>query len=121
MANKRDIKKMITTMCESLAFNCIIAAETVPGIDSDAMYKLVNEISALQVAAIDRCTFAYDRKASSFDNRKDYNKARHQHVKGAYAVLLKDFNEKVVEIVKKMNALLPEEQRKINKALAMAD
>ena len=120
MANKRDLKKYILNLTGSLAFNCMYAAETVNGIDQEAADKVIDQISVLQQASLRRVSFAFDKKVADFDSRHAYNLARHAYNTQAYRVLVKEFNEKVAEIVKQMNALLPASQREINKKLAQA-
>lgn len=120
MANKRQIKKQITGACGALATECILATEYVDGLDCKAMENVIIKIARLQDHAISRCSIAFDKVPSDFENGGEYSKARAAYFADAFRNLIKEFNEKVGEIVKEMNALLPAEQREANKAAAKA-
>ena len=89
MANKRDLKKQVKYICGDLATECMLAAEYVKGVVPAEMHKIVAEIASLQ-------TSAYNKKA--------------------FAALREKFNNKVQEIVKQMNAALPQAVKDANKA-----
>ena len=118
MANKRQIKKQIHYACGALAAQCIIAAETVKDIDSKAMNEIILEIARLQANSLKRCSFIFDKSEKEFDTPHSYSKAKKTYNAEAFRILIKDFNEKVGEILHKMNSLLPAEQREANKAAA---
>lgn len=120
MANKRQIKKQITGACGTLAAECMLAIEYVDGLDTKAMEQIILEIATLQDHAISRCSIAFDKTPSDFENSHDYTTAREKYFADAFRNLIKEFNEKVGAIVKEMNALLPQEQREANKAAAKA-
>ncbi len=112
MANKRDLKKFIRNTCGALAVDMIFARESFNQIDRKAVHDIVLDAARLQGKTIRRVNFSYDRTPESFDDYKAYKKARSLYYRQAYSSLLSDFNTDVAEIVKKMNAALPEEVRK---------
>jgi len=120
MANKRQLKKYITEMCGALASECVLANEYVADIDTKAMDAVILEIAALQDHAVSRCSIAFDKVPRDFADGRAYTAARNAYFREAFRNLVKEFNEKVGEIVKKMNALLPAAQREANKAAANA-
>ena len=117
MSSKRNLKKLVRYMCGDIAAECIIARDFIPGIDASAMNDLVIKTARVQAATLDKITFAFDKVASDFDNEAEYKRARNKYMKKAYRSLKIDFNKQVNEIVKEMNAVLPQAQKDLNKKL----
>ncbi len=118
MANKRDIKKQIHTVCGELAMNCIVTRDCVGGIDEKAMDGIIVKIARLQSHALQNLSFSFDKTASDFTDRSAYNKAATKYHKAAYKSFIDEFNKSVQEIVNEVNALLPAAQRELNKQAA---
>lgn len=112
MANKRDLKKLIRNTCGALALDMILARESFNQIDRKAVHNIVLDAARLQGKTLRRVNFSYDRSLDSFEDYKAYKKARSSYYRQAYSTLLTDFNAEVAEIVKSMNAALPDEVRK---------
>lgn len=121
MANKRQIKKQIHYACGSLASQCIIAGECINGIDEKAMSEIIVEIAKLQETSLERCSFAFDKSIDDFDSKQAYNTARSHYNHDAFRVLIKEFNERVAEILHEMNTHLTPEQREANKKAAATE
>ena len=100
MANKRDLKKQISYICGDIATECLIAAEYVKGINKDEMKNV---------------SFAFDKVPGDFSSRNEYKKARAAYFKKAFAAHREKFNTRIQEIVKEMNAALPQEAKDANK------
>lgn len=115
MANKRNLKKQISYICGDVATECLIAAEYVKGINVDEMRNIVCKLAVLQENALKSVTFAFDKTPAEFASRADYNKARSAYFKTAYKALRDKFNTRILEIVKEMNAALPQEVKDANK------
>ncbi len=116
MSSKRSLKKLVRYMCGDIAAECIIARDIVPGIDAAVMNDLVFKIARVQAATLGKITFAFDKTASDFENAAQYKRARHEYMKKAYRSLKIEFNKQVDEVVKEMNAALPQAQKDLNKA-----
>ena len=117
MANKRQLKKRISYVCGELAGEIITAYHILNGLDTAAVNKVVCDIAALQTHARRNVNVAFDKAPRDFANRCDYNKARRAYYKAAYSSLRKEFGEKVLAIVKEMNAAIPESERQKIKSL----
>lgn len=115
MANKRELKKLIRYMCGDIATECLIAADYVKGVDPKEMRRIVGEIAALQENAIQHISFSFDKVPSDFANLHEYNKARSAYFKKAYASFRDKFNARIQEVVKEMNAALPQEVKDANR------
>lgn len=115
MANKRSLKKQIRYICGDLAGECIFAREIIPGIDHDKANGIIIDIAALQSEVLAKTTFAFDKSVRDFETRHEYRTARHAYFQTAYRTLTAEFNARVDAILKKMNALLSQEQREANK------
>lgn len=120
MANKRELKKQIKYVCGELAGECIVARDLIPGMDFDKMNDIIVMVAELQASSLDRVNFAFDKTKKEFSTAKEYNLAKGKYNSAAYSTLRSDFNKKVEEIVKAMNAQLSDEQKEANKQLAKA-
>lgn len=115
MASKRDLKKQIAYVCGDVATECLIAAEYVNGVNGETMRNIVCKLALLQENVLKNVTFAFDKVPGDFESRHDYNKARSAYFKKAYKALREKFNARLIEIVKEMNAALPQEVKDANK------
>lgn len=111
MANKRELKKEIRKVCGDIAAECLLAKYFVKGSDAKALNAVINDVADLQISAIDNVTFAFDKQPHDFDTRAEYNKARHTYYAKAFKSLRSKFYDKVNEIVKNLNAAIPQEAR----------
>ena len=107
MSNKRILKKRVRQACGDLAAEILIARHTVPGIDKAAVTKIISDIASLQCDTLANCSFSFDRTPADFETRQAYRKARAEYNHKAYEKIRNDFRDRVVEIVKEMNAALP--------------
>lgn len=115
MANKRELKKQIQYICGDLAAECLIAKNFVKGVDGEAMKRAIANIADLQTATLAMASFSFDKQPKDFASRNLYNKAQSAYYKKAYGSLRAKFLDKVNEIVKEMNAALPQEVKDNNK------
>lgn len=118
MANKRNLKKYVRYTCGALASEILLARAAFPTIQRKDVHAILSDIALLQSATITKASVSFDKKCSDFENRGQYNKARSEYYKLAYAKLFEQFNEGIENIVKKMNSALPAEVRAIIKDAA---
>lgn len=115
-ANKRLLKKEIHRICGALAGECVLAKIAIPGIDREKLNEIIYQLADLQASALRLVSVEFPRTPRSFDNRKEYADARRAYFKAAFAKLREHFNARVQEILKEMNATVPDastpEQRK---------
>lgn len=107
MASIRKVKKSVHYTCGDLAAEILIASHAINGFDREKAYKIVNDIAALQTDSISKCSFSFDKARKDFENESAYNKAKAAYYRAAFNKLITSFNDRVVEIVKEMNAALP--------------
>lgn len=115
MYNKRIIKNEIRTICGALAGECLNAIMFVPGIETEKMNGVIYEIAELQTNALKRVSAQFPQSPSAFADGKAYRQARNKFYAEAFASIRKEFSDHVNAIVKKMNELLPSEQKEANK------
>ena len=111
MANKRDLKKYVRTMCGALAGECVLSSEFVDGVDRKKMDEALLDAADLQGASLEVITFYFDKSRREFDSPRAYKKARRAYFKHGYAKFAKEFEQHVGDILKKMNSAIPEEAR----------
>lgn len=116
MASKKSLKKNVRYVCGDLAAECIMAKTFVDGIDAKVMSDIVIKIAQLQENTLRKISFSFDKVSKDFENKSIYNQTKNGHMKAAYHSLKADFNKKVLEIVKEMNAALPQAQKDLNKS-----
>ena len=115
MANKRELKKRIQYVCGDLAAECLLAKNFVKGVDAEAMKRIIAEIADLQISTLAKVSFAFDHLPTDFPSENLYRKARNAYYNKAYASLQSKFLDKVNDIVREMNAALPQEVKENNK------
>jgi hypothetical protein len=115
MAKKRNLKKEIQYVCGDLAAECLLSKNFVKGVDANAMSDIITKVADLQISAVNNVTFCYDKFPRDFEHRGAYRKARRIYYHKAYNSLREKFYEKVNELVKEMNAALPQEVKDNNK------
>ena len=120
MSNKRLLKKEIQIICGNLAGECALANLTVPGIETEKMNAVIYEIAELQQNALHRVSVQFPQSPSAFESGKQYHAAARKFYNDAFTSLRNEFNTHVKSIVKKMNALLPAEQKDANRKAANA-
>lgn len=117
MANKRTLKKQIKYVCGDIAGECVMATYFVEGLDVEKMQDVILEVATLQSVTLKRVTFSYDKVTSDFESKQAYFIARSKYFKQAYNTLRADFDQKIQDIVKSMNLLLPQAQKEENKKI----
>lgn len=115
MSSRRKLKKSIRYTCGDIAVECIIARDVVPHIDKNVMNDIVIKVARLQSATLAKISFGFDKISGDYENDAVYNKARHDYMGKAFKSLKIEFNKQIKEIVKEMNAALPQEQKNLNK------
>ncbi len=115
MANLRELKKQIRYICSDIASECLIAGEYLDGADKKALKEIVVKLAQLQHNALANLSFKFDKVPSDFPNKHEYNKAKEAYDKKAFAAFREKFNSRVQEIVKEMNAAVPQAARQAAK------
>ncbi len=115
MANIRDLKKEVRYVCGDLAAECLMARTFIKGVDRERMEEIVGDIAALQETALSRITFSFDKIPSDFASGREYRAARRAYFKKAYKSFREKFEGHVNDIVREMNAALPQEVKDANK------
>ena len=116
--NKRSTKKAIRRICGDVAGECIVASHFINGVSTEEMHKIVIEAATLQTFSLEKVSVAYDKVPSDVGSKREYNKERRAYFKKAFSTLHKEVEAKLQEIVKAMNAALPQEAKDANKKAA---
>lgn len=116
MTNKRQLKKHIQYVCGDIATELLIARALYPGFDNEKVGEIIDRLAALQTQTLKNTSFGFDRSARDFEDKSAYNKARAEYTHAAYGKLKAEFDAQIAEIVKQMNALMPEALRSAKKA-----
>ncbi len=116
--NKRTLKKEIRLICGALAGECVVTKLTVPGVDVNVLNDIIYDVADLQANAMRLINITFPRSVRSFATKSEYNAESHKYFKAAYRQLKGQFNARVEEILKKMNAALPEAQKQANREAA---
>ena len=83
------------------------------------MDEVIIKVALLQDEATKRISVDYDKKPGDFKaNKAEYRKGRRAYFKSVEKAIAKFVRDEVEEIVKQMNALLPEAQKQANKQAA---
>lgn len=116
MSSIRRIKKQIRYACGDLSVELLMASYALDGFDTSKTAEIMGDIASLQVDALKKCTFAFDKVRADYSDDAAYRKARHSYNKAAFDKLRAEINERLKAIVKEMNAALPASAKTANKA-----
>lgn len=113
MANKRTLKKNISSICGAVAGDAIVAAHLDPKVDRKKINDIVRRVAALQESSRARVTFWFDKSARDFGgDAYAYAKARRKYFRQAFDKLRSEFNHEIISILKELNEAVPAEVRK---------
>ena len=107
-ANRRLLKKEIHRICGALAGECVLAKIAIPGIDREKLNELIYQLAELQESALSLVSVDFPRTPKSYASKKEYTAARRAYYKASFAKLREHFNTRVQEILKEMNATVPD-------------
>ena len=110
--SRKTLKKHIGYTCGELAAATLFMRDFMEGVDFAAATKIVGQIADLQSTTIKQCSFSFDKAQRDFASHREYRAALHAYRKAAYKHICTEFDHKVMEIVKEMNALMPADKRK---------
>ena len=105
MASIRKTKKDIRYACGDIAAELLIASHIIKGFARTETHKIINDIAALQVDSLSKCSFDFDKSPSDFENGKAYRAAKHAYTAAAFRKLKEEMAARMQEIVDKMNAV----------------
>lgn len=108
MASIRKTKKNIRYACGEIASELLVASSAINDFNHEETPKIIGDIAALQVDALSKCTFAYDKAKSDFENAKAYRQAKHKYVAAAFKKLHDETSVKMQTIVDRMNDAMPQ-------------
>lgn len=115
-ANRRLLKKEIHRICGALAGECVLAKIAIPGIDREKLNRIIYQLADLQESALRLVSVDFPQTPKAFATRREYLTARRAYYKASFARLRAHFNSRVAELLKEMNATVPDastpEQRK---------
>lgn len=117
MANKRQLKKRVYSICGDLASDALIAGMLFKEVNKEKINKIINDIADLQESTLAKATFSFDKAPRDFDNRAEYNKAHRKYFTEAYNRLNKEFIDRASKIVDELNEAVPADARKIVSSL----
>lgn len=115
MTNRREFKKHVKYVCGDIAAECIIAKYYIKGIDVNKMDEIVIRLATLQETMLSRSNVNFDKTPKTFASFADYKKNRKKFMSKAFESLNVIFDKEILDIVKEMNKLLPQEQKELNK------
>lgn len=112
MANKRTLKKKISSICGALAADIVLAEYASDKVDCKKVNEILTKIAELQDESLDHASFSFDKVAKDFPSVHAYRKARREYFAQAFKKLRTEFADKANAIVKEMNEVVPAEVRK---------
>lgn len=116
MANKREFKKYINTVCDNLISDMTYAAYTVEGADKAAIDDAIIGLLKAGAEAVMKSNVKYDKTRRAFDNEHAYIMEKEKFFKALYNKVNKEFAAAVSEAIKKFNAAIPENVKDSQKA-----
>lgn len=118
MSNRRELKKYVRAVCGDLAAGILETSYAFDGVKSADVREIINKIASLQVDTLAKVSVAFDKTPATMEEGENYRAARGKFYHKAYSALLEEFHKSVNEILKEINAAIPEEVRTSLKATA---
>ena len=118
MANKREFKKYVNAVCESIINDMMTAYYHVEEVDKTAVEAAVADILMATENAILKSGIKFDKTASAFDTEFAYHNAKRNFFKSLYRKINKEFSNNVNAAIKKFNAAIRASIKDANKANA---
>lgn len=119
MASKREFKKYVDALGVSLIDEMVTVFYNVKDVDKDKISKAIEKVLLGVAKAKNNANVFFDRGPKSFGSEEEYVKAKKAFFKGLFEKINKEFADDVNEALKLFNSAVPEEQKKLNKDLAV--
>ncbi|MCM1004809.1 MAG: hypothetical protein NC402_00750 [Prevotella sp.] len=119
MANKREFKKYVSEVANSVCSYMMDVLAFVPGVNEEEIHKAVITVLTASETAIVKTNVKFDKGHKAFP-AGGYSKARRAFFNTVYAKTQKEFNEAIEAAVKIFNAAVPAEIKEQNKKLLNA-
>ena len=108
MASIRKTKKNIRYACGDIAAELLIASHAIKDFNRAETTKIISDIASLQVDALSKCSFDFDKAKSDFESVKAYNTAKRKYAAAAFHKLNEEIGKRMQAIVDQMNAAMPQ-------------
>lgn len=117
MANKRDFKKSVKEIGDSICGQLLFLQESNPKIDRETTYRSVAEILDAVDLAKARSNSFMGRRSEEMTDSQERSKNKKDFQRNLFSSIRKDFSESVDSALKTFNEALPAEVRESNKSL----
>jgi hypothetical protein len=111
MANKRQLKKAISSACGEIAGECIFSESTIEGAKFEDWDNIILNVALLQQEAVNRVSVSFDKTPKDFANKKEYRVARRTYFKAAEKSIAEYMHKETEKVVEEMNALVPKTKK----------
>lgn len=111
MANKREFKKYVDTICNNLISEMTTACYLYDGIDVKQVDDAIVGLLRAGADALIKSNIKFDKIRGAFDNNHEYLAARNRFFREMYARINTEFTGAVTDAVHKFNVACPEEIR----------
>lgn len=118
MANKREFKKFVSAVGSNICVDMMINYYTIKGINSEAVDSAIEKVLCAIDTARENANVCFDKGARSFENRKEYNRAKETFFRALFQKINADFIGTLEIAIKEFNAAVPEDVKVQNKAVA---
>lgn len=118
MANKREFKKFVDSLGGSLCDEMMYAYYTVEGADKEAISTAVTKVLAATEAARVNSNIYFDRGPKSFEDAKEYSKAKDAFFKKLFKKLATEYQQELSAALKEFNGAIPATEKAKNKEVA---
>lgn len=117
MANKREFKKQADALGAAVIDEMISVYYNVDADNRDKIAKAIEKVLLAVGTAKNNSNRYFDRGPRSFENNKEYDKAKHQFYHSLFDKINADFTEGLDEALKLFNEALPASEKVSNKEL----
>lgn len=118
MANKREFKKYVSAVSESIVSDMMAAYYYLEGVNKEEITKAVSDILVAGENAIMKANVKFDKTEKAFASAHEYHKAKRTFFHELYSKVNREFANDINAAVKAFNAAVPSPIKEANKANA---
>lgn len=116
MGNKREFKKNVQAVGDSVCAEMVDVFDTVENVNKDEVAKAVEKVICAIAAAKSNADVTFDKGVKAFPNIVEYSKSKKAFYRQLFKKVTDDFYKDIDEALKIFNAAVPDEVKEENKA-----
>lgn len=115
MANKREFKKSVDALGESVFGTLMLSFEQAKDENKEKIGEIITKVLTATENARKQADITFDKGVKAFGSLKEYSVAKKKFYKDLFDKIKNDFSKEIGDSLKELNAVLPKEVKEENK------